>query len=477
MTAPVSPIIACFSWNSRGVRMCKTAKSERGYFDKLFNGKCDDPTFINKFIETYVEVTGAEANIVAISTEDENKSNSYFHSTYLPTLLSQFDLYKTTETYNVGELYSILINGGLGKDSVSTGVPTSTALRLSVYVRKANSDYVADGKERLTSISHTYRAIRGPYVQQTRVLPRRMMGSVGISLEWKSFGDITILAFSLGMAPIQRIYTPDSVKVAVAGETGSYLNAVLKNIDDASRTAVVLMGDMATTLFIPPGAPYVAGDDYIPGLLPGYTPLIPAKAINWKLLRSKADDNIVTDRAVDSSVYAQGIHDRYFVKTSHKYDHKVDIYSKGTMTQSDHAGVALRLIFKPLPSTAAAPAVPNPPSKPKPLPAVPVVNNPNINTSVNQAPPTAKERKRQAAIQAAQTANQPAQTANQAAQTANQPAQTANQPAQTANQPAQTANQPAQTANQPAQTANQPAQSTVRLFNKKGGHRRPDWAD
>jgi hypothetical protein len=347
---PQLPTMACFCWNSGGLKICGT-DNRTSTTPRPSITECINPRFITKFIKKYVNGVNYRrlpANIVAISTEEESEYGSYFHSTYLPATLVDFQLYQSVETSNVGEIYSTQVSGGtLG--NILTGSPQSTALRLSVYVRKSYWHHVSDERDRLTSISLTHKSSQGPYMEQTDVLPRRMMGNVGVALDWKNFGSLTILAFALGMAPIKHkaSYGRFTIENAVLDDTERFVSRVLENTTKKYQEAVVLMGDFATSMN---GFRVIGGAvccDYMMKILRSYTPTGKLSNINWPLRRGRpSGDSSSLDTSVnegDPSVW--GSHDRYFVSSYHPYSKETKEYSWYDMSESDHAGLILRLEF------------------------------------------------------------------------------------------------------------------------------------
>lgn len=132
MTAPFS--IMCFSWNASGLRLCETMsqtkadQSRKGV--KAFVTRkqpCVAPDFFENIRTTIREKTPA---LVVMVTEDEDNSDTYFHSDLLPSAMGEigYGLLKRDKLDGVGKVPS-----KVPQIRVPTGDPKGSALRMSIY--------------------------------------------------------------------------------------------------------------------------------------------------------------------------------------------------------------------------------------------------------------------------------------------------------------------------------------------------------
>lgn len=138
MSSKKEVIILCFTWNASGLRICEknsiqdVENERKGLKGFLFNQKdCERPEFF-EYIRELIKQN--KANLIAITTQDEDIKGSYFHSKFLPNTLSELNyiLLKSKELNNVGDLPSGVNNHPDYKTSGSV-------LRSSIYIR--NDDY------------------------------------------------------------------------------------------------------------------------------------------------------------------------------------------------------------------------------------------------------------------------------------------------------------------------------------------------
>lgn len=126
--------IMCFSWNASGLRLCesmsqlqadKARTGLRGFLSK----PCIAPDF---FEDIRSNIRDKQPALVVMSTEDEDKSDTYFHSDLLQKLMPEigYNLLKRDQKYGVGA-----VPAGIPQVNVPSGNPSGSALRISIYAR------------------------------------------------------------------------------------------------------------------------------------------------------------------------------------------------------------------------------------------------------------------------------------------------------------------------------------------------------
>jgi hypothetical protein len=132
MTSPFT--IMCFSWNAGGLKLCETmsqskADDSRTGFKAFISMKrpCLAPDFFEEIRNT---IDLRRPSLVVMTTQDEDSKDTYFHSDLLPTLMPEigYSLLKRDKLNKVGEVAS-----GLIPQRVKTGIPSGSALRISIY--------------------------------------------------------------------------------------------------------------------------------------------------------------------------------------------------------------------------------------------------------------------------------------------------------------------------------------------------------
>lgn len=249
----VATNIVCFSWNAGGLKFCKT-QTPRGSFSEFFSQKCLSPDFLNEVVETIDNNT----RFAVFSTEDEDASNTYFHSNYLPTAMSTkgLVLYKGIKLAGVGDVTAgTAVEKGFFYDSKtifnpnsllsgddpglvkSAGMPKDGALRLSVYCRKEESE---DLKEHKNSMEELDRKIT---VTSSQNIDNFAMGGAAISATM-SGTPITFAAVSIG-------YNKAVGRELLEAKTQSFLATFGNKINTTFgdyNAIVFLMGDFATNV-------------------------------------------------------------------------------------------------------------------------------------------------------------------------------------------------------------------------------------
>lgn len=128
--------IMCFAWNASGLRLCETmsqplADNARKGFKAFITLKkpCVAPDFFENIRENIRE---RQPSLVIMTTEDEDKTDTYFHSELLPTAMPEigYSLLKRDKLEGVGETAS-----KVRLTKIPSGTPSGSALRISIYGR------------------------------------------------------------------------------------------------------------------------------------------------------------------------------------------------------------------------------------------------------------------------------------------------------------------------------------------------------
>lgn len=128
--------IMCFSWNASGLRLCETMSQDvargarRGFRAALAMKK--DCVASDFFEDIRGIIRQTQPGLVIMTTEDEDKNRTYFHSNLLPSQMPEigYTFLKRDKLDNVGE-----ISPAERRDNIASGKPSGSALRMSIYVR------------------------------------------------------------------------------------------------------------------------------------------------------------------------------------------------------------------------------------------------------------------------------------------------------------------------------------------------------
>lgn len=121
--------IMCFSWNAAGLKICesmsqdKADKKRKGFKAFIMRKKdCVAPDF---FEEIRNMILQKSPKLVVITTQNEDSVNTYFHSDFLPNIMSEinYTLVKRDKMYGIGDKQT----------KVPTGTTSGSALRVSIY--------------------------------------------------------------------------------------------------------------------------------------------------------------------------------------------------------------------------------------------------------------------------------------------------------------------------------------------------------
>lgn len=128
--------IMCFTWNAAGLKFCSTMfeheKKKKGFFAKLTSGsECVTPNFFEDISQIIRE---RSPSLVAMATQDEDISDTYFHAEFLEAEMSRMSYSKLQREKldGVGETAS---KNPYDSKLIPSGKPSGSALRLSIYAR------------------------------------------------------------------------------------------------------------------------------------------------------------------------------------------------------------------------------------------------------------------------------------------------------------------------------------------------------
>lgn len=124
--------IMCFAWNASGLRLCETmSRSAADAARKGIRGFLKPACVTPDFFESIRGIINAkQPRVVVMSTEDEDSSDTYFHSDLLPKGMKEinYTLLKRDKFGGIGEAAS-----QVPQLRVASGKPSGSALRMSIY--------------------------------------------------------------------------------------------------------------------------------------------------------------------------------------------------------------------------------------------------------------------------------------------------------------------------------------------------------
>ena len=213
MSSPFS--IMCFSWNASGLRLCETmsqskADESRKGFRAFISMKqpCISPDFFEGIRDIIRE---KQPGLVVMVTEDEDKSDTYFHSDLLPTAMPEigYGLLKRDKLQGVGEVAS-----KVPQIKVPTGKPSGSALRISIY---AKNDYLSGFKSEEKVIKKFFG--NDGQVESTCRAGDRISGAIASYVWHETYGKFVFIAVNLPSGS-------DSLKVGKGLDYATYRSAI-----------------------------------------------------------------------------------------------------------------------------------------------------------------------------------------------------------------------------------------------------------
>jgi hypothetical protein len=335
--------ILCVTLDVDGIRLCETLsrvaadKRRKGLFGRK---SCYNPKFF-KAIETliYQELP----DVFAITTQDEDANGTYFHAEYLPMRMKElsYTAYRRLKIENVGQL----------KYDDLTKQPSSSALRLSIYVKE----------DELDNWNKHRASVENMYINSLPVLKEEFHGgALSIRMFHEYFGRIQVIAANL----------PNSIEAAKITNDQQYLeyreyanivteqgiqNIVTKLAKDYEH--LVMLGDFNAD-FLPADKNAWRADDLLtqlkaPGRIlsnmqEGVDNAGPTFAPTYRLHRK----NVVTDEfeqifnAQDyevKGVQRYGFPDRIFYRDVRNGKTTCNYYKRIVVADTQHAGVIASL--------------------------------------------------------------------------------------------------------------------------------------
>lgn len=362
--------IACFAWNAAGLRICETTSSNeairaRGGLRGIFKKACVPADFIDP-IRSYI--TESKPDVAILTTEDEDSSDTYFHAEIIPQIMSGlgFALFKRDKLDGVGEEAS-----NNTPDSVITGPPGGSALRMSIYISDKEVDNFVVERKAVTNF-FSRKAQKEIICKQGD----RVSGAIATYMRHNVYGKICAIALHLPSAGnalgiVNNIRNYESYRAAItAANRLCMINIVNEAVEtlpiDMRPDHIILMGDFNSDVVIQNTFPAqmrpiideaVGGKSYkglleydelrqvmaapLDGFLEGVNNAGPRFPPNYKLVRGRYSE------CSESSCYDNifGWHDRILYKTTINAQGStlecVDYrrIDSGNMKESDHAGV------------------------------------------------------------------------------------------------------------------------------------------
>lgn len=250
--------ILIFTWNAGGLRLCETtsqakANSDRsGFFQSIFTKPCTAPDFFETVRSIIVT---KKPSLVLITTQDEDNSNTYFHSDLLPNVIIplNYSLLKRNKLESTGENKSVF------KDVPNVN-SSGTAMRVSIFINNSEIDNMTLDEPLLHKKFGTNGQL---YTVQNN--NNRMLGANASYVNHKKYGKFVFITVHLpGSLDSLNVNIPRDFEfyraTMQASSTLFILSAMSKfvyDIEDSLRPQhVFLIGDMNYDIVIPNKTPY-----------------------------------------------------------------------------------------------------------------------------------------------------------------------------------------------------------------------------
>lgn len=257
MANTASPFtIMCFSWNASGLRLCETmsqskADAARKGFKAFVTWKqpCLAPDFF-EYIRNIIR--SKQPGLVIMSTEDEDKSDTYFHSDLLPASMPEigYSLLKRDQLYGIGTVAS-----GVPLTRVPTGNPSGSALRMSIYAR---NDMIGQFKLEEKAIGKFFS--NDGQVEATCKQAGRKAGAIAAYVWHETYGKFAFIATHLpdGINSLNVGKGLDYASYRVASRSANalclldLLRTMVDSLPQESKPDhVILMGDLNYDIVVP----------------------------------------------------------------------------------------------------------------------------------------------------------------------------------------------------------------------------------
>lgn len=380
MATPFS--IMCFSWNASGLKLCETmsqakADAARKGFKAFITMKqpCIAPDFFEEIRST---IRLKSPSLVVITTEDEDSSDTYFHAKLLPTSMPEigYSLLKRDKFEGIGEVAS-----GGPQVRVSTGRPSGSALRISIYARNdimkglrleekaLNRFFGNDGQIELSCrqgkgaiAAYVWHETYGKFVFIATHLPSGAESlRVGRGLDYESYRAAIKSANTLCLISLLNTFV-DSLRIKIKPDHVFLLGDLNYDIVIPNKKNIEVISELASNISAAKLKDYQKYDELkkameeVPliGFKEGVSAEGPLFMPTWRLARGRPDSCVPSKDTtkIETSCFGEpnealgglGWHDRILYKemmTSHYMAHctdynRIDILN---MHESTHAGV------------------------------------------------------------------------------------------------------------------------------------------
>ena len=241
--------IKVFSWNAGGLRLCETMsqkkadEARKGFFAAItLKKKCVAPDFFETIRASIIE---DDPELIVMTTQDEDSKDTYFHSDLVPDIMTEigYSLVKRHQVYKVGEAAS-----GVVLKKVISGVPSGSALRMSIYARNDVFPDIESGEMEL-------QGFMGHEGQQEAkcIQSERYSGAIVGYIWHRRYGKFAFIAVDIP-AGVSALNVTDQLEyesfraVAKAANTicltGIFNKFITRLPDEAQPDHVFLIGDL-----------------------------------------------------------------------------------------------------------------------------------------------------------------------------------------------------------------------------------------
>ena len=248
--------IMCFTWNAAGLRLCETmsqskADASRKGFKAFVTMKqpCIAPDFFEGIRDA---IRTKRPSLVVMTTQDEDKSDTYFHAELLPSSMPEigYALLKRDKMDGVGEVAS-----KVPQVKVPSGKPSGSALRISIYAR---NDVFPELQSEEKSIDKFFS--NDGQVEGTCIQGERISGGIASYVWHETYGKFVFIATHLpsGVRSLRVGKDLDYTSYRVASRAGnslcllSLLNKFVNSLALESRPDhIFLLGDLNYDIVVP----------------------------------------------------------------------------------------------------------------------------------------------------------------------------------------------------------------------------------
>lgn len=192
-TLPDLLSIMCFTWNAEGLRICETSsKKNADKKRKTFFGKKKSCIAPNFFFSISQYINSKKPDLVVMCTQEEDESDTYFHSEFLPHNLGDID-YEQVAREKLGKVGNVASGGKYPNRD-----PKGSAIRMSIYAREPILDkiFIVDEK------SDTFALPPQDSALSICKQDKRKSGALVTYLEYRS-NSATKIAFISAIIPSQ----------------------------------------------------------------------------------------------------------------------------------------------------------------------------------------------------------------------------------------------------------------------------------